>query len=48
VIAIPKAATQAHARENAAAASLRLSEDDLARIDAAFPPPRRKRRLEML
>jgi diketogulonate reductase-like aldo/keto reductase len=48
VIAIPKAATEAHVRDNAAAAALQLTEEDLAAIDAAFPPPRRKRRLEML
>jgi diketogulonate reductase-like aldo/keto reductase len=48
VIAIPKAGTEAHVRENAAAAALRLTDEDLTAIDAAFPPPRRKRRLEML
>jgi diketogulonate reductase-like aldo/keto reductase len=48
VIAIPKAGTAAHVRENAAAAALALGAEDLAAIDAAFPPPRRKQRLEML
>lgn len=48
VIAIPKAGTPAHVQENAAAADLRLTPDDLSTIDAAFPPPRRKRSLEML
>jgi diketogulonate reductase-like aldo/keto reductase len=48
VIAIPKATTPAHVRDNAAASDLRLTEEDLAAIDAAFPAPRRKRRLEML
>ena len=48
LIAIPKAADPAHVRENAAAASLRLAPEDLAAIDAAFPPPRRKRGLAML
>ena len=48
VVSIPKAGDAAHVRENAAAAELRLTERDLAEIDAAFPPPRRKRALEML
>ena len=37
---IPKAATAAHARENAAALTLHLDERDLTEIDAAFPVPR--------
>lgn len=48
VIAIPKAGTAAHIRENRAAADLVLSQDDLARLDAAFPPPAARRPLEML
>jgi len=48
VISIPKASTQAHVRDNAAAAALTLSPQDLAEIDAAFPPPRRKQPLAML
>ncbi len=48
VIAIPKAATLAHVRENRAAAELVLADDDLALIDAAFPAPRRKSSLDML
>jgi diketogulonate reductase-like aldo/keto reductase len=47
VIAIPKAVREAHLRENFAAAALRLTADDLADIDRAFAPPRRKRRLAM-
>jgi diketogulonate reductase-like aldo/keto reductase len=39
VIAIPKAGTQAHVRENRAAVDVRLSEEDLAALDRAFPPP---------
>jgi len=34
---IPKASTPEHAAENASAGDLKLSESDLARIDAAFP-----------
>jgi diketogulonate reductase-like aldo/keto reductase len=47
-IAIPKASDTAHLRENAAAAELKLSPEDMAEIDAAYPPPRRKRSLAML
>jgi diketogulonate reductase-like aldo/keto reductase len=34
---IPKASREPHARDNAAAAGLRLSPEELSRIDAAFP-----------
>ncbi|WP_426747999.1 aldo/keto reductase [Myxococcus faecalis] len=37
LFAIPKASRVAHLRDNAAAASLRLSREELARLDAAFP-----------
>lgn len=47
VIAIPKAATLAHVRENRAALDLVLSAQDLAQLDAAFAPPRRKHALAM-
>jgi diketogulonate reductase-like aldo/keto reductase len=48
VIAIPKASNPAHVRENRAALDLRLTEQDLAELDGAFPPPRRKQGLEIL
>nr|WP_315381271.1 aldo/keto reductase [uncultured Sphingomonas sp.] len=48
VIAIPKAGTVAHVRENCAAADLVLSQDDVAALDAAFPRPGARRPLEML
>ncbi|WP_156681183.1 aldo/keto reductase [Sphingomonas profundi] len=48
VIAIPKAGSVAHVRENRAAADLVLSDADLAALDAAFPRPRTRRPLEML
>ena len=48
VIAIPKAVEAAHLRDNAAAAALVLSEDDLALLDAAFPPPQGKQGLQMV
>jgi diketogulonate reductase-like aldo/keto reductase len=47
IIAIPKAGRERHLRENFAAAELRLTDRDLAAVDAAFPPPRRKQRLAM-
>ena len=48
VISIPKAGDVAHARENAAAASLALSPEDLAELDQGFPPPDAKVPLAML
>ena len=48
VIAIPKASTPAHVAANRAAADIVLSADDLAALDHAFPPPRRKVMLEMI
>jgi diketogulonate reductase-like aldo/keto reductase len=45
VFTIPKASTLAHVEENAGAGALRLSEDDAARLDAAFPRGRRPRTL---
>lgn len=48
VIAIPKAVSRQHLHDNAAAASLILTGDDLALLDAAFPPPQARQRLEMV
>lgn len=48
VISIPKAADPAHVRQNAAAAEIVLTPQDLAEIDAAYPPPKRATRLAML
>jgi diketogulonate reductase-like aldo/keto reductase len=47
-IAIPKAGTAAHVRENAASAALKLTAEDYAQLDRAFPPPKKRQRLEML
>jgi diketogulonate reductase-like aldo/keto reductase len=47
VIAIPKAVQAAHLSDNLAAASMALSAAELTQIDAAFPPPARKRPLAM-
>ena len=48
ILAIPKAGTVAHVKENAASCNLKLTADDYAELDAAFPAPTRKRPLEML
>ena len=47
-VAIPKAASVAHVRDNRAAADLSLSAADLAALDAGFAPPTRREALEML
>jgi diketogulonate reductase-like aldo/keto reductase len=48
IIAIPKAGTVDHVRENRRALDLELTQQDLAALDRAFPPPTRPRPLEML
>jgi diketogulonate reductase-like aldo/keto reductase len=48
IIAIPKAATAEHVRQNGAALDLVLSEQDLADLERTFPPPATKLPLEML
>ncbi len=48
VIAIPKASDPAHVRDNRRAADLVLTGEDLAEIDADFPPPTRRTRLAMI
>lgn len=48
VIAIPKTSRAARVEENAKALQIELTAEDLAEFDAAFPPPTRKRHLEML
>jgi diketogulonate reductase-like aldo/keto reductase len=47
-IVIPKATNPAHVRENFAALDLKLTADDLAILDRAFPAPTKKYPLEML
>ena len=42
VITIPKASSEDHVRDNRAALDLHLAPEDLAELDRAFPPPRRK------
>ena len=48
MIAIPKASSEAHVRDNRAALDIQLNEDDLAALDRAFAPPRSKQPLEMI
>ncbi|RUW62669.1 aldo/keto reductase [Mesorhizobium sp. M7A.F.Ca.US.008.03.1.1] len=48
VIAIPKASSQEHVRQNVAALDIKLTLQDIADLDSAFPPPTRKRGLEMI
>jgi diketogulonate reductase-like aldo/keto reductase len=48
IVAIPRTGSPQHVRENAAATELRLSARDLEDIDRAFPPPAKKRSLEMI
>jgi diketogulonate reductase-like aldo/keto reductase len=48
VISIPKAADALHVKQNAASREVALTKQDIAELDAAFPPPTRKRALAML
>lgn len=48
IIAIPRTGSAAHTRENAAALDIALTSRDLEDLDRAFPPPARKRPLEMI
>jgi diketogulonate reductase-like aldo/keto reductase len=44
---IPKASNPEHVRENSGALDLKLAENDLMKLDLAFPPPRTKMPLEV-
>jgi len=48
VVAIPKASSEAHVRENRKALDLGLADQDLRELDGAFAPPRRRTPLEMV
>ena len=48
VMAIPKAVDPAHVRDNRAALDLRLTPEDIAELDRAFPAPRGPTALEIL
>ena len=46
VFVIPKSSSIAHVRENFGALKIQLTKEDLAELDRAYPPPRRKSPLE--
>lgn len=48
VLAIPESGSAKHVRDNASALQLRLTQQDLADIDAAWPAPRYKQPLDIL
>jgi diketogulonate reductase-like aldo/keto reductase len=48
VIAIPKASTEAHVRDNAASLKIKLTKEDLTELDREFPPPKLKKSLPVL
>lgn len=48
VVSIPKASRPEHLRANAACAAVRLDPDALGALDRAFPPPTRRRPLEVI
>jgi diketogulonate reductase-like aldo/keto reductase len=48
VASIPKASDPAHVKANHDAQTVVLDEDAIAALDRAFPPPRRKRQLEIV
>ena len=48
VIAIPKAVQPQHVKDNAAALTLSLTADEIARIDTVFPAPNHKTPLDMV
>jgi diketogulonate reductase-like aldo/keto reductase len=48
IVSIPKASSPDHVRDNAAALDLKLTSEDLAELDAAFPPPSPDEPLGML
>jgi diketogulonate reductase-like aldo/keto reductase len=48
VIAIPKASTEAHVRDNVASFKIKLTKEDLTELDGKFPPPKSKKSLPIL
>ena len=48
VIAIPKASTDAHVRDNVASLRVQLTKEDLTDLDREFPPSKSKKSLSML
>ena len=48
VIAIPKASSEKHVRDNVRSIDIELTKVDLADLDRAFPPPKSNQPLPML
>jgi diketogulonate reductase-like aldo/keto reductase len=48
VIAIPKASSEKHVRDNARSIEIELTKEDLAELDREFPPPKSKKSLPTL
>ncbi|WP_240376791.1 aldo/keto reductase [Bacillus piscicola] len=48
VISIPKAVQEQHVIDNAEAAAITLTKDELSKLDRAFPPPQRKLPLDIV
>ncbi len=48
ICAIPRTGNPAHTRENHGALNVKLTKQDLAELDHAFPPPKKKVPLEMI
>jgi diketogulonate reductase-like aldo/keto reductase len=48
VIAIPKAGQEQHVLENAEAATIELTQEDLNRLDEVFPKPHKKMPLDII
>jgi diketogulonate reductase-like aldo/keto reductase len=47
-IAIPKASSEQHVRDNARSTEIKLTNEDLADLDQEFPPPKSRKSLPML
>jgi diketogulonate reductase-like aldo/keto reductase len=48
VIAIPKASSEKHVRDNARSIEIEMTKEDLVELDREFPPPKSKKSLPML
>jgi diketogulonate reductase-like aldo/keto reductase len=48
LIAIPKATTEAHVRDNATSLKIKVTKKDLTDLDREFPPPKSKKSLPVL
>ena len=48
IIVIPKAGNMAHMCENAAAREIILTKEEMTALNVAFPPPKKRRGLDML